>query len=45
MKLTRRQFTKLSGGGLAFASLQGTLTSAGLANEAPIKVANILDQT
>ncbi len=45
MRLSRRQFTKLAGGGVAFASLQGTLTSAGLASEAPIKVANILDQT
>lgn len=45
MKISRRQFTKLAGGGIAFASLQGTLKSAGIANEAPIKVANILDQT
>lgn len=45
MKLSRRQFTKIASGGLAFASLQGTLTSAGLANEKPIKIGNILDQT
>lgn len=45
MKLSRRQFTKLAGGGLAFASLPLTLSKAGLASEEPIKVANILDQT
>jgi len=45
MKLSRRQFTRIASGGLAFASLQGTLTSAGLANEKPIKIGNILDQT
>ncbi len=45
MKLSRRQFTKLAGGGLAFASLPATLMKAGLAAEEPIKVGNILDQT
>ncbi|MBA97621.1 MAG: ABC transporter substrate-binding protein [Sulfitobacter sp.] len=45
MKLSRRQFTRLASGGLAFASLQGTLSTAGLAQEKPIKIANILDQT
>lgn len=45
MKLSRRQFTRLASGGLAFASLQSTLSTAALAQEKPIKVANILDQT
>jgi branched-chain amino acid transport system substrate-binding protein len=45
MKLSRRQFTRLASGGLAFASLQATLSTAGLAQEKPIKIGNILDQT
>lgn len=45
MKLSRRQFTRLASGGLAFASLPGTLSAAGLAQEKPIKIGNILDRT
>jgi len=37
--------TRLASGGLAFASLQATLSTAGLAQEKPIKIGNILDQT
>ena len=45
LKLSRRQFTGLAAGGLAFASLPAVLKNAGIAAESPIKVANLLDQT
>ncbi|WP_285670176.1 transporter substrate-binding protein [Paralimibaculum aggregatum] len=45
MRLNRRQFFRSASGALAFASSAGLLRSAGIAGEAPIVVANILDQT
>ncbi|MGE3304368.1 MAG: transporter substrate-binding protein [Rhizobiaceae bacterium] len=45
MVLSRRQFFKTATGALAFASSTSVLMKAGIAQEAPIKVANILDAT
>lgn len=45
MKLSRRQFFHTATGALAFGSSLSLLTKAGIADEAPIKVANILDRT
>lgn len=45
MKLDRRQFTRLASGTLAFASTAALLKRAGIAQEEPIRVGNILDQT
>jgi urea ABC transporter substrate-binding protein len=45
MKLSRRQFTKLAGGALVFASTETLLRRAGLAAAEPVRVGNILDQT
>jgi len=45
MSYTRRQFFQTATGALAFASSYSLLTRAGLAQSAPIKVANILDAT
>ncbi len=43
MKLSRRQFFRMSTGAFAFASSASVLSRSGLAQAAPIKVANILD--
>lgn len=45
MTYSRRQFFKTATGALAFASSYSVLAKAGLAQSAPIKVANILDAT
>lgn len=45
MRLNRRQFTRVAGGTLAFASTPALLRRAGIAAEEPIRVGNILDQT
>ena len=45
MSYTRRQFFQTATGALAFASSYSLLSKAGLAQSAPIKVANILDAT
>ena len=45
MTISRRQFFKTTSGALAFVSATSVLAKAGLANEAPIKVVNILDAT
>lgn len=45
MKLSRRQFFKSASGALAFASLPLVLKRAGIAQEEPIRVGNILDKT
>lgn len=45
MAYSRRQFFKTATGALAFASSASVLAKAGLAQEAPIKIANILDAT
>ncbi len=45
MTLSRRQFFKTASGALVFASATTVLANAGLANETPIKVVNILDAT
>ncbi|MGH6945169.1 MAG: ABC transporter substrate-binding protein [Geminicoccaceae bacterium] len=45
MRLDRRQFTRLAGGTLAFASSAALLARAGIAAEEPIRVGNILDKT
>ena len=45
MRLSRRQFTQVASGTLAFASTPALLRRAGLAAEEPIRVGNILDQT
>lgn len=43
MKLNRRQFFRMSTGAIAFASSASVLSQSGLAQAAPIKVANVLD--
>jgi urea ABC transporter substrate-binding protein len=45
MRLSRRQFTQIATGTVAFASTPALLRRAGLAAEEPIRVGNILDQT
>jgi urea transport system substrate-binding protein len=45
MRLSRRQFTQVATGTVAFASTPMLLRRAGLAAEEPIRVGNILDQT
>ncbi len=45
MRLSRRQFTQVATGTVAFASTPALLKRAGLAAEEPIRVGNILDQT
>ncbi|WP_417241088.1 transporter substrate-binding protein [Celeribacter halophilus] len=45
MKFNRRNFLKSASGALAYASAPSLLASAGLANEKPIVLGNILDQT
>jgi len=45
MSYSRRQFFRTAAGGLAFASSYSVLRGAGIAAEAPIKVANMLDAT
>jgi urea ABC transporter substrate-binding protein len=45
MRIDRRQFIKTASGALAFASSPFVLKSNGLAGEAPIRIANILDKT
>ncbi len=45
MRMERRQFFRLASGTLAFASFPFVLKRAGIAGEAPIRVANILDKT
>ena len=45
MRLSRRQFTQVATGTVAFASTPALLRRAGLAAEEPIRVGNILDQT
>jgi ABC-type branched-subunit amino acid transport system substrate-binding protein len=45
MAYSRRQFFKTATGALAFASSYAVLSKAGLAQTAPIKIANILDAT
>lgn len=45
MSFTRRQFFQTATGAVAFASSYGVLRGAGIAQETPIKVANILDAT
>lgn len=45
MRLSRRQFTQVATGTVAFASTPAVLKRAGLAAEEPIRVGNILDQT
>ena len=45
MSFTRRQFFRTATGALAFASSYSVLRGAGIAQEAPIKIASILDAT
>lgn len=45
MRLSRRQFFRTGTGALAFASSAALLKRAGIAQEEPIRVANILDKT
>lgn len=45
MTLNRRQFVRTAAGAVTFASTLAVLKGAGIAQEAPIKVGNILDRT
>jgi ABC-type branched-subunit amino acid transport system substrate-binding protein len=45
MTYSRRQFFRTATGALAFASSYSVLSKAGIAQETPIKVGNILDAT
>ena len=45
IRLNRRQFFTTATGALAFASTSSLLTRAGIAQEEPIRIANILDAT
>ncbi len=45
MDFSRRHFFRTASGALAFASAAGVLKGSGIAAEAPIKLANILDKT
>src|SRR5438105_4803659 len=45
MRFNRRQFIRTTGGVIAYATATSILTRAGIAQAAPIRLANILDKT